>query len=179
MDTDEPLLGLARDPWPYDYLVNGLYFFAMDERRLRAYVPRLRGPVEFDDGGVYPVESGLYGLVRAFRECIGVGRDWNSVVDPGEEDEALPPMFETLAAAADRVHAAIAPDHDRAPRPFDDRLVAALAEARLVARAILARTAWADDDPVPLVDGREMLSRWSRGLSDDLVEDPPSDPQAG
>ncbi len=71
--------GLAEDPWPYEYVVAGLQFFALSAKRLDAYLPEPFPETGFDlASGYFRTGSPLIAAVSIYLMFVNPGITWTN-----------------------------------------------------------------------------------------------------
>jgi hypothetical protein len=91
-------------PWPYDYVIAALQFFALNPQALVSYLPPSFPETTFHGSGDFGTSSPLIALVEIYTECIHAGINWNEWIDdPQAEDEEIELMFEALYQCAEDV----------------------------------------------------------------------------
>jgi len=91
---EEATHGSSEDPWPYEYLVNALCFFAMDAHSRDDYLPTDFTPVLFHCEGGDVLSGNTREMVCSiYAEILGVGRDMSWAEDERWDSRNLENAF--------------------------------------------------------------------------------------
>lgn len=175
------IYGTSRDPWPYDYVVAALQFFALNPQALVSYLPPSFPKTTFHGNGDFDTSSPLIALVEIYAECIHAGINWNEWIDdPQAEDKEIESMFEALYQCIENVpiindeedlqcrHALLADD--------ETEWALAISSCRDLAVKILKRIGLYEPDLAPLFSAKSILNEWSYGAYSENSSEQKDDP---
>lgn len=142
--------GRAEDPWPYEYLVNALRFFALDFRARDDYLPSDFRPILFHcEGGDITSGSAQEMICVIYADVIGSGRGLDWIEEESTEDlnlaNALSWLYENL----------FLPEIDDVWKNWE--------ATRVVARQVLDKLGWESLSGPPEFSAAKMLNEYSYG----------------
>lgn len=169
----ETTCGFTRDPWPYEYVVSALQFFALSPKEIDLYLPEVFSKTLFHGGlGDFYSTSPLSAVLRIYCDCVGVGKQWNDWIDdPKQEDRVIEVLFQRLE---EHVEQAISFDDD-SDRLYRDLLithsstpwVTTMMKCRELAIHILMKIDLFEEGAAPLYSAIDLLNGYSYGEYDD------------
>lgn len=173
--------GTSRDPWPYDYVVAALQFFALNAQALVSYLPPSFPKTTFHGNGDFETSIPLIALIEIYAECIHAGINWNEWIDdPQAEYKEIELMFEALYQCIEDVPIINDEDDGKFHQALlaDDRTewVFAMSSCRDLAVKILKRIGLYECESMPIFSAKSILDEWSYGAYSENSSEQKDDP---
>lgn len=170
------IYGSSEDPWPFEYLLSALQFFALSPVGINSYLPKMFPKTLFHGslGDFYSI-SPLSTILMISSDCVRPGANWNEWINgQAEEDKEIELLFGALHEFIQEVifSGDESDSHYRVMLTSDtaDGWIVSMSKCRDLAKYLLTRIGWYEDDAMPIFSAATVLNEYSYGEYGDNLQ---------